>query len=401
MPDTHYNLDYIKQHVSILDVARDQGQSIRRSGMLYKALCPFHSDGSMGSFFLYPNNNSCACFSCNKGGTVIDYYCALNDLDPRKPEDLRAAVQYLGDRFLKNDPSASKQPPKRDLPPPPETFHLRLEMVRTTLTAYDRNTLLQYLSTIFPPADVVRTAYRYLIGTMRDGSTIFWYRTYGENTIRTGKIIRYLPDGHRDRTFGGSTIPSKLAYHDAREAEKISAIPDESLSQFNAQNFWLPRWSANPHHTYEGYRITWQPRTTLFGEHLLHDPDYRDAPVCIVESEKSALICALHEPQYLWLATGGKNFLREERIAALQQQGRTIYLFPDRDAYEDITRINPKSGKETIDKSWPHIAETFQYREHIFLSTDLLEYCQELGITDPKCDIADIYLILRQQDKQS
>lgn len=309
-----------------------------------------------------------------------------------KNVDFKTACTQLQAAYIDSSEGATRTP-KRNYREP-ETLHIKLGAVRTTLAAYNRNTLLAFLSTIYPPAEVVRTAREYLVGTARDGSAIFWYKAYGENAARTAKIMRYLSDGHRDKSRGATWLHALFTPYEKtdRQGNVIYTRPPR---------LDICQWSTDPSHTADGRDTEWKARCTLFGEHLLHDPARADLPVCIVESEKSAIICAIHEPRFLWLATGGKKFLREDKIAALQQQGRTIYLFPDRDAYEDITRINPKSGKETIDKSWPHVAETFQYHDHIFLSTDLLEYCQELGITDPKCDIADIYLLLRQQDKQS
>lgn len=68
----------------------------------------------------------------------------------------------------------------------------------------------------------------------------------------------------------------------------------------------------------------------LFGEHLL--PLYPSAPIGVVESEKTALICALYFPSYIWVATGSKEFLTPERCRGAK--GRSLYLFPDSDGVE-------------------------------------------------------------------
>ena len=77
----------------------------------------------------------------------------------------------------------------------------------------------------------------------------------------------------------------------------------------------------------------WQLTQCLFGEHLL--PQHPDKTVAIVESEKTAIICAALMPQYLWLATGGKSQFNN-RLASLK--GRKIIAFPDIDAYHDWLR---------------------------------------------------------------
>lgn len=65
-------------------------------------------------------------------------------------------------------------------------------------------------------------------------------------------------------------------------------------------------------------------RQCLFGEHLLTD---KDAPVAIVESEKTAVFASIFFPCAIWFATVGLENLREETTRCLR--GRRIYLFPD------------------------------------------------------------------------
>jgi predicted alpha/beta-hydrolase family hydrolase len=55
--------------------------------------------------------------------------------------------------------------------------------------------------------------------------------------------------------------------------------------------------------------------------------------VVLVESEKSAVIGSAIFPGYVWLATGGKSQMREEKLRALTE--RTVLLFPDADGYAE------------------------------------------------------------------
>jgi len=63
----------------------------------------------------------------------------------------------------------------------------------------------------------------------------------------------------------------------------------------------------------------------LCGEHLLEDGKI----VCIVESEKTAVICAFKYPQYNWVATGGNNGVKLEVLSILK--GRQVYYLTDND----------------------------------------------------------------------
>lgn len=67
----------------------------------------------------------------------------------------------------------------------------------------------------------------------------------------------------------------------------------------------------------------------LFGEHLL--AQYPDKIVCLVEAQKTAVICTAMMPEFIWLATGGKSGFND-RVEVLD--GRKVIAFPDVDAYD-------------------------------------------------------------------
>ena len=53
----------------------------------------------------------------------------------------------------------------------------------------------------------------------------------------------------------------------------------------------------------------------------------------LTSAEKSAVIGSAIFPGYVWMATGGKSQMREEKLRALT--GRTVLLFPDADGYAE------------------------------------------------------------------
>lgn len=61
---------------------------------------------------------------------------------------------------------------------------------------------------------------------------------------------------------------------------------------------------------------------------------YPDKEVCLVEAEKTAIICSGFMPQYLWVAVGGKSQLGD-KVEVLD--GRTILAIPDIDGQEAWT----------------------------------------------------------------
>ena len=102
----------------------------------------------------------------------------------------------------------------------------------------------------------------------------------------------------------------------------------------------------------------------LFGLHLL--PRYPDKSVCIVESEKTAIVCACRYPQNLWLATGGCGNLQSEKLQPLQN--RRVVVYPDSGEYEKWKECMERSGHTNF-----HVV-------------DFMEQCE------PNPDIADILL---------
>ena len=71
----------------------------------------------------------------------------------------------------------------------------------------------------------------------------------------------------------------------------------------------------------------------FFGEHLLKL--YSEKQVAIVESEKTAIICSVYYPKYVWIATGGTNGCKwTERDVCKVLEGRDVVLFPDLNCFE-------------------------------------------------------------------
>lgn len=128
--------------------------------------------------------------------------------------------------------------------------------------------------------------------------------------------------------------------------------------------FWLIDEQQRPHdakmmaYKPDGHRLQWgnfmrnvcekrkvgpQLQSTdkvLFGLHLT--ARYPDRTVCIVESEKTALVCACMYPEYVWLATGGCGNLKRALLMPILH--RTIIIFPDSGKYDKWTEAMKLSG---------------------------------------------------------
>lgn len=58
--------------LDIVDVVQTFGVDLKRAGVTYKGLCPFHNEKTP-SFTVHPTRGTFKCFGCGKGGSVIDF----------------------------------------------------------------------------------------------------------------------------------------------------------------------------------------------------------------------------------------------------------------------------------------------------------------------------------------
>lgn len=157
---------------------------------------------------------------------------------------------------------------------------------------HEQSGLFKFLCTKYDRSAVERVFKMYRVTSDKKGNTLFW-QIDQEGRCRSGKIIPYLPNGHRDKkdgSFAVNWVHSIL--------KKQGALADG-----------------------------WQLQQCMFGEHLLTKDDLPQ-DVMIVESEKSAIICALDMPEYLWLSVGSLQNFKEEMLKPLRGWG-TITAWPD------------------------------------------------------------------------
>lgn len=160
--------------------------------------------------------------------------------------------------------------------------------------AYNDNNFISYLKQYFSVKDITAVVHKYFIGTSTywNGATIFWQIDYNMN-VRAGKVMLYNPST-------GKRI--KQPFNHINWMHKIIPVNDFVLQQ------------------------------CLFGIHNLCDyPE--GSTVCLVESEKTAIIMGLWYPQYLWLATGSKANLKLTLLQPLKKY--KIIVYPDKTEYKD------------------------------------------------------------------
>ena len=208
------------------------------------------------------------------------------------------------------------------------------DTMQKTLSHYDINPLYQFLCKTIGKEAANSQFERYKVGTSKKwgGSTVFWQIDKSGN-VRGGKLMGYNPnDGHRIK----EPMPQVCWVH----------------SELKLPNFNL--------------------KQCLFGEHLLATSS---ATVMLVESEKTCLIAAHFMPDYLWLATGGKNgCFNEDAILALR--GRDVILMSDLGATEKWIKkssiLEPICKSVTVSTVLEQMATDEQRNEGLDISDFLL-----------------------------
>ena len=279
---------------------------LKKRGIRYEALCPFHDDKSLGSFVIYPKGNCFKCFSCGAKGGVVDFLMEYEHLS--YPD----AIRWLGKKYgieVDNVAVDWTPPPPRPAPPPLPMLQLPIQMVKRCEEAIEIDTLARWIRTGINWDTVQRKRIDqmlrcYHVGHGRNGHTIFW-QIDERGIVHTGKMMKYREDGHRDKeaSWNFDWIHSSL-------------FRTPTLPQYDEDKM--------------------EAKASFFGLHLLNAFG-KHATINLVESEKTALLMAIaygNNASQVWMACGGLEMISRERLQPIIDAKRRIILYPDRDGIE-------------------------------------------------------------------
>ena len=179
-------------------------------------------------------------------------------------------------------------PPMPKHIPPPTPDYIPKNLVEASFNQFQSNVFFKWLVKLFGSDTAYTLQERYNIGTAKGGGTIFWQEDKDGN-FRTGKRMFYNTNGKRK--------------------DFMSYIHNDKLIKKHLKkDFTLVQ--------------------VLFGEHLNKDTD---KPIALVESEKTAILMSVFEPEYTWIASGGANMLNHYRLSRLE---RLDLVSPDNGQFE-------------------------------------------------------------------
>ena len=319
---------------------------LKKRGVRYEALCPFHDDKSLGSFVVYPKGNCYKCFSCGAKGGVVDFLMAYEKLS--YPD----AIRWLGKKYgieVDNVAVDWTPPPPRPAPPPLPMLQLPMQMVKRCEEAIEVDNLVRWIRTCIKFDTVQRKRIDqmlrcYHVGHGRNGHTIFW-QIDERGIVHTGKMMKYREDGHRDKEapWNFDWIHSSL-------------FRTPTLPQYDEDKM--------------------EAKASFFGLHLLNAFG-KHATINLVESEKTALLMAIaygNNASQVWMACGGLEMISRERLQPIIDEKRRIILYPDRDG---------------IDK-WRIKAEQMHYDRMTINAKPVTEWWNPQD--GDKADIADVVI---------
>jgi len=314
--------------------------TLRKAGVNMTGICPFHDDKHDGNFIVRPSTlspgtagrNTYHCFVCmrnGEGGGPVDFLMKAENMS------FPDAIRYIGKKYsidVDNMPLNWTPPPPRPVPPPPPPLAIPREWVKPLMTGYNYNNFTLWYGRLpwneHQRARMKQTLWEYCVGCWRDGRVVFWQIDH-EGVPRAAKLMRFYPQDHQK--FG----------HRVKEEHPGWLYNQSGTYDENGNYIPGPRDLLDPdHHTI---------LKPLFGSHLLKR--YPEAKVNVVESEKTALIMANYFgnlDSQLWLACGGLKHLKIESMQPLIDQGRKVWLWPDKDGVEGWQELADKLGSPNV-----------------------------------------------------
>lgn len=294
----------VKDAANVKDVIGDF-YTLKRDGVNWTCLCPFHADKHMGSFKISEAKNIYTCYSCGAHGGPVDFLMRHENMT------FIEAIKWLGAKYGIPVEGANEYAdkvkhckPHAPVPPLP-MLKLPVQYVKSRMPGVEDNTLVKWIYSLRWSDEqrkrIPQMLRNYQVGhSAKGGHTIFW-QIDEIGQVHTGKMMLYKPDGHRDK-----------------------------VSQYNFDWIHSALLRAGQLDPMEA-----EMQTCYFGQHLMNVCPM--ATINIVESEKTALLCAIYFGDIrnnLWIATGGLNFLNKQKLLPFIRDGRVVCLYPDHDGIE-------------------------------------------------------------------
>ena len=225
----------------------------------------------------------------NCGKKTFKCYVDVNTgerVNPSKYGRCERTNNCLYHQYPENDANISDWIAPVYVPEFKEPDFIPKEMIEASFNKFRENTFFMWLVKLFGQDVALDLQSKYNIGTAKNNGTIFFQQD-SEGNFRTGKVMYYQSSGKRNKNRN-----SWYVHNEVKEDFELVQV--------------------------------------FFGEHLIKENP--DNPVALVESEKTAILMSVFEPEYTWLASGGANMLNSYRLLRLP---RLDLVSPDEGEFEN------------------------------------------------------------------
>jgi hypothetical protein len=195
---------------------------------------------------------------------------------------------------------------------------------------YVNNNFIEGLEKRFGVDQVKRVVDLYKLGRFDDSGVVFPYQ-YTDNHICTGKVI-FFDDNLNRIKEGKKSYPRYL--HNL-------IYQTDGFFKYNFNDYDIDE-NGNE------VLIPFKLKLCLFGHNqIIND---KQKTICLVESEKTAVLMSIVLPKFIWVASGGKTLIQDYKF--LFFTGRKCLVFPDLSEddnvyqywYEKLSGYNRKYG---------------------------------------------------------
>ncbi len=254
------SIERVKSEANIVEVVSETVQ-LRRAGMYFSGLCPFHSEKSP-SFFVRDSSNTYTCFGCGAAGNVISFVMATRAMT------FPDAVEYLASRFhieLKHDKVKGRSGPAVDREKlfaisRAAFLYFRHSLAKVRGGAGEFKTVGEYLKKRALTAEAIN-GFGIGYSPVQRGALLSVLRKDGfddESILMTGLVRRsasgdmyelfrgrlifpIFVDSSRIAAFGGRLIPGVLESNYEEQAPKYLNSPESPLYQKSRTIYGLPQ----------------------------------------------------------------------------------------------------------------------------------------------------------------
>jgi hypothetical protein len=301
----------------------------------------------------YGTKSRHTCPACNSRNCFVRYVDEngeyLSDDCGRCNRESKCGYEYKPKQFFADNPSLkSDKTKKRGTPNYAFTVkngsqveykraaatkpdYIAPEHLAPTIGHYDQNSFVQFLFDLFPDCseEIQDVLKMYFVGTFDD------YTCFPQidrlNRVCKAKLIRFnRATGKRLKgEYDTSSLPAKLKLKESFQYKQI-----------------------------------------FFGEHLL--TRFPDKPIAVCEAEKTAIIASLCFPEFVWLGSNSKTWLKVERLKRLGT--RQIILYPDADGFDQWQSIAREAQRQGSTVKVSNLIENHATDEQKTNGYDLADY---------------------------